>query len=308
MAHVLALLASGRTKGFTASLLHAAIKGAELIDGVDVELVHLHKYKFGPCTSCFQCIRNEGHECSQADDMGGDGALMAKIKRANGWIIADPVHGWGPSAQCHLFVERCYPFVWSGELQGMPFASISCASNQGMQRLANENLCKWSFTGGFRYMGGLPVHTTYLERALPEAEQLGRKLAEAAVVDAQGREPYPEEERYVDYLQHPWSPLEPYLDNLSNGAMAYDTSLIEEGLATFKRASAVGLLKKARGFFEQALQDYHDGRETEACEQLVKASALWTHATWKEFLEEDVIKTTVPGAYRPLEEKQPDDG
>ena len=215
MAHILALLASGRSKGFTASLLQASITGAQRVEGVEVEWVHLHKFKFGPCTSCFQCIRNDPHECVLKDAMGGDGKLMEKIKSANGWILADPVHYWGPSAQCHLFIERCYPFLWSGELEGMPFASISCASNQGMQRLANAELCKWSFCKGFRYIGGLPVHTTYFERALQESENLGRKLAEAAKIDAEGRGKFPDRERYVDYLNKPWSVLEPYLDNIS---------------------------------------------------------------------------------------------
>jgi hypothetical protein len=36
----------------------------------------------------------------------------------------------------------------------------------------------------------------------------------------------------------------------------------------------------------------------------VKAGALWTHATWKEFLEEEVIGTPAPGAYRPIVEQE----
>ena len=303
MAYILGLLAIGRTKGFTASLLQAAIKGAEAVGEVEVEFVRLHDYKFGPCTSCFNCIRKEPHACTLPDAMGADGALMAKVKRANGWILADPVHMWGPSAQCHLFVERCYPFVWSGELEGMPFASISCASNQGMQRLANENLCKWAFAKGLRYVGGLPAHTAFLDRARLEAEALGRRLAEAARMDAQGRRKFPDRERYVAYLDKPWRVLEPYLDNLSNGTMTYASSLIAEGLANFKRQEAVALLHQSRVHFERALASYRDGREEDACDELARASALWTHATWKEFLEADVIGTGVPGAYRPIAEE-----
>ena len=303
MAYVLALLASGRPNGFTDSLLQAAMEGARSVDGVEVERVHLHRYRFGPCTSCFNCIRNEPHDCTLEDAMGSDGELMAKVKRANGWILADPVHMWGPSAQTHLFIERCYPFIWSGELEGMPFASISCASNQGMQRLANANLCKWAFTKGLRYVGGLPVHTAYIERARGEAETLGRKLAEAAVVDAAGREKYPDAERYVDSLDRPWSVLEPYLDNLSNGTMAYESSLIAEGFASFKRQEALDLLQASKGHFENALELYKEGRHEAACGQLVRASALWTHATWKEFLEEDVTRAGVPEAYRPIVEE-----
>ena len=302
MAHILALLASGRTKGFTATLLQAATKGAESVEGVEVEWVHLNRYTFKPCASCFSCIRNEAHECAQKDAMGGKGELMAKLKGCNGWILADPVHCWGPSAQSHLFIERCYPFLWSGDLVGMPFASISCASNQGMQRLANANLCKWAFTSGFRYVGGLPVHTTYFERALPRAEALGRNLGEAALEDARGRKKYPEQERYIDYLDKPWSALEPYLDNLSNGTMEYESSLVAEGLETFSRREAVALLEEVRGLFKNALAHYREDRAEVACKELVRASALWTHATWKEFLEEDVVKTSAPEAYRPLAE------
>ncbi|MCJ7736061.1 MAG: flavodoxin family protein [Anaerolineae bacterium] len=302
MAYVLALLASGRSGGFTASVLDAAVRGAEGVDGVQVKRVHLHGYRFGPCTSCFNCIRREEHECSLRDAMGADGALMAEVRRANGWIIADPVHFWGPSAQCHLFIERCYPFVWSGKLEGMPFASISCASNQGMQRLANENLCKWSFTLGMRYVGGLPVHTTSIEDARDDAEALGRRLGQAAVVDAQGRRKYPDQERYVDYLDAPWCPLKPVLDNLSDGTMAYERSLIAQGLHTFQRPEAIDLLQQARAQLEDALALYARGQYVEASQQLVATSALWTHATWKEFLEEDVVGTAVPLAYRPLGE------
>ncbi len=303
MTYILALLASGRRRGFTASLLESAIKGAQSVPNVDVEFVHLHKYKFGPCTSCFNCIRDEEHDCTLPDAMGGKGELMDKVKRANGWIFVDPVHGWGVSAMCHLFIERCYPFIWSGTLHGMPFASISCASNQGMQRLANANLCKWAFTSGYRYIGGLPVHTVYIERARQDAEVLGRKLAEAAVIDAEeGREPFFDPERYVDYLNKPWSVLEPYLDNLSNGTMEYEQSLIAEGFKTFKRQEAIELLEQSKGLFQEALRFYKEGKLEESCDQLVRASALWTHATWKEFLEEDVIKGGVPDAYRPIVE------
>ena len=302
MTYVLAMLASGRSSGFTASVLDAAVRGAESVAGVQVQRVRLHSHRFRPCTSCFHCIRDEAHECNLRDAMGAEGALMAEVRRANGWIIADPVHFWGTSAQCHLFIERCYPFVWSGKLEGMPFASISCASNQGMHRLANQGLCKWAFTLGLRYVGGLPVHTAYMEQAQGDAEALGRRLGQAAVVDAQGRRKYPEQERYADYLDAPWSPIEPYLDNLSNGTMAYERSLIAQGLRTFRRQEAIDLLRQARAQFEDALELYEEGQHREACPQLVRASALWTHATWREFLEEDVIKADVPAAYRPLEE------
>jgi hypothetical protein len=235
--------------------------------------------------------------------MGGEGSLMAEVRRANGWIIADPVHFWGTSAQCHLFLERCYPFVWSGELGGMPFASISCASNHGMHRLANQRLCQWAFTLGLRYVGGLPVHTAYIEQARADAEALGRRLGHAAVADTQGRPPYPDPERYVDYLDAPWSALEACVDNLTIGTMAYERSLIALGLRTFRRQEAVELLTLARAQLEGGLSLYAEGELADACRPFERAGALWTHATWKEFLEEDVIRAEAPAAYRPLEDR-----
>ncbi|MBT3344716.1 MAG: flavodoxin family protein [Gemmatimonadetes bacterium] len=300
MARVLGLLASGRTKGFTARLLEAATMGAESVAGVEIEYVHLHKYQIRPCASCFSCIRRQEHTCAQHDDMGAKGALMEKVKTANGWILADAVHFWGPSAQAHLFVERCYPFLWSGDLNGMPFASISCASNQGMQRLATTEICKWAFAFGMRYVGGLPVHTTHLEWAVGQAKDLGRLLGEAALRDEEGRIEYPEPDRYVDSLDHPFSVLEPYLDNLTNGTMAYEDSLIAQGLESFNNEEALDLLRQAREPFEGALAHFAGGDRQAACADLVRASALWTHATWQEFLASDVIKSEVPGAYRPL--------
>jgi multimeric flavodoxin WrbA len=295
-------MASGRASGFTASVLNGAIRGAESVPAVEVRRLRLHGYRIGPCTSCFHCIRDPMHVCNLRDAMGAEGALMAEVRRANGWIIADPVHFWGPSAQCHLFIERCYPFVWSGALAGMPFASISCASNQGLHRLANQNLCRWAFSLGLSYVGGLPVHVVYMEQAQRDAEELGRRLGQAAVADAQGRRKVPDQQRYADYLGAPWSPLEPYLDNLSNGTLTYAGSLIALGLRTFRRPEAIELLQQARQPFEDALALYESGQHEKACRHLVRAGALWTHATWREFLEQDVVQADVPPAYRPIEE------
>jgi multimeric flavodoxin WrbA len=302
MARVLGLLMSGRRNGFTASLLAAATRGAESVVGVQVELVHVNRLELRPCRSCFNCIRSQAHECTQTDAMGARGELMRKLNEANGWIIADPVHMWGPTATCHLFVERCYPFLWSGALSGMPFMSVSCASNQGMQRLANQIICKWAFAFGLRYVGGLPVHTTHLEQAGRAAEALGAALGKAAVQDAAQRVPVTDVQRFIEYLDKPWSALEPYLQNLTEGTMRFEGSLIEAGLSSFKRQEAIELLAQAKGPFIDALNAFAAGDRERACELLVRASALWTHATWKEFLEEQVIGSAVPDAYRPLSE------
>lgn len=305
MAKVIACLCSGRRSGYTATLLEAALEGMAACDGVEAERVDLHDYAFGPCRSCFACIRSLDHACVQDDAFGrgGKGELSARLATANGLLIADPVHNWGPSATCHLFIERCYPFLWSGKLSGMPFASISCAGNQGMHRLARANICKWVFGFGMRYVGGLAAHTAYFERARGEARELGERLGAAAVQDAtEGRRPMTDEERFLAYMDSPWAALNPYLENLTHGTMRYEGSIIAEALkaGTFTKPEAAKLLSEAAKLLREALAARARGDLEEANRVLVEASARWTHATWKQFLEDDVIGTAQPGAYRPL--------
>lgn len=307
MVKILAILCSGRKKGYTATLLAEAVKAAAAVsDEINVDTVYLHDYSFGPCTSCFNCIRDSEHRCILNDDFGkkGQGALFLKVKEANGWILADPVHMWGPTAQCHLFIERCYPFIWSGGLEGMPFASISCATNQGMHMLASREICKWAFTFGMRYIDGLAVHASHFQESLTEAGYLGEKLAQAALSDAkEGRRKFSDdEERYLYYADKPWSAFIPYMENLSQGSFRWQASLIEKALRqrTFSNQEAIGLLEKASEEFQNAVKYYNLNDYENANGHLVKASSFWTHATWKEFLEEQVIGSAPPEVYRPL--------
>jgi multimeric flavodoxin WrbA len=305
MALLLGLLTSGRRHGYTAGLLDAALESAREVEGLTVERVAVQGFRFGPCTSCFTCIRREEHVCVLDDDMGreGTGELFGKIASANALLIADPVHNWGPSATCHLLIERLYPFVWSGHLGGMPFASLSCASNQGMHRLAMQNLCKWAFGIGMRYVRGLATHCATYAEAKNEARRIGTLIAEAALADArEGRRPMSDAERFLSYADSPWVAFEPYLDNLTSGTGEWEQSLIQRGLSqgTFKRPEARELLEQALGKLRRVVALKRLGNLEAATQALVEASAAWTHATWKEFLEEEVIGAPQPEAYRPL--------
>ncbi len=308
MARILAVLFSGRRRGYTAGLLEAAIEGAREVAGTEIDYLWIHERQYGPCRSCFTCIRDPEHVCVQDDDFGrkGEGDVYQRLLRAQGLIFGDPVHNWGPSAGSRLFVERCYPFLWSGKLNGMPFGSISCASNQGMQHLAREEICKWAFGLGFRYVGGVAAHCAYYEESRNEARALGRKVAEAALKEErEGRQPMEDEERFLWYAREaPWVALEHYLANLTRGTFQADRSLMQYGLVqgTFANAEARELLEEAQEELKRTLFLYHHGDREEATRSLVKASALWTHATWKEFLEEKVIGAQQPETYRPLGE------
>jgi multimeric flavodoxin WrbA len=304
MATILIALCSGRRHGYTAGLWERAIGGAEAVQGAVVDAVHLHDYRFGPCTSCFWCIQNRGNGCLIDDAFGrrGEGQLYRKVVGADAVMLVDAVHNWGPSAIGHLFIERLYPLLWTGTRRGLPFASISCAANQGMHHLARENYCKWAGGLGLRYIGGLAVHTAVYDEALSQAQALGSALAEAAVGDRRrGQSDWSDTELYRHHLAQPWEIVGPYLHNLTGGTMDADRSLIARGIATFRRSDAVELLRQALTELRQALRAHAAGKPQEAIPHLVAAGTRWTHATWKEFLEDEVIGTPVPETYRPVD-------
>lgn len=308
MAKALAVLGSGHARGYTAGLLDAACAGAEAVAGVEVQRVHLLHYSFGPCNSCFSCIRKPGSGCVLDDDMGrrGQGELYRLVLGANALLLVDAVHLWGPTAYAHLFFERLYPTLWTGELNGLPFASISCASNQGMQRLAREELCKWARGKGMRYLSGLAVHVVGYQAALEQAHDLGHALAQAALADEQGRHRYAdEEERFLAYSGQPFDLATAYLDNLTQGSMSAQESLPLLGLrngAFGESSDAADHAQKAQAALEVALEAYR-ARDTTTClRHLALASSHWTSATWLAFLQDKVIGASKPAAYKPLPE------
>lgn len=292
MAHVLCVLASARRKGYTAKLLDSIIDGIKTVKNVDYEVVHIHKHlPISPCISCWNCLNDE-HRCTLNDSMGkrGKGELFQKVVNTNALFVAQPVYYGRPPASVHLFFERFYPFMWSREMNGMPFASLSQAGNNGFARSANMAMSRWAYTWSLKYVGGLPVHLIYLEEAKKQAHLLGKKLAEAAVEDAEERKEIPQLDRLLGAHGNPWSNLEPTLENLTNGTYTYEDSLIEYALkhGTVKKEEAIDLLNKAGEELKLALHYYKLGDYRKTAEHLIKTRGFFSPATFKEFLEEEV--------------------
>ncbi len=307
MARIMVVQGSGRKHGYTATLMQKIVDDLAEIPGIETEIFHLHNYTFGPCRSCFHCIRNVGEGCILDDDWGrkGEGSLYKGFKRANGLLIVDPVHGWGCSAVSRLFIERVYPTFWEGVPYGLPFASVSCASNQGFQTRAEEELCKLSAAHGFRYIGGVPVHTSYMSEALPKALELAHRLAEAALDDERnGRHKLTDEEIFLLYMDKPWDIVDGYLENVTNGSFRYDDSVPAKALreGVFTNPEALPLLEKVCGHLKTALERYDAGDRRECAIELSRVAKFWTNATFRQFLEKDVVRARIPKAYRPLDE------
>lgn len=293
MANVLCVLGSARSEGYTAALLDSVMEGIMTVGGVTVDMVKITDYlPLSPCMSCWNCARSDEHRCTLDDSMGrnGKGELIQKVLDANALFIAQPVYFTRPPAAVQLFFERLYPFMWSGELNGLPFASLSQAANNGGTRMADREMSKWAFTRSFRYIGGLPVHMVQYEDARIRAHYLGRKLAEAALEDADGRWNITALDKYLGTDGNPWDPLEVYIDDLTNGTYSYQGSLIEYALShgTVKKGNAVDLLQKAAVELKLVLYHYRLGDHLKATEHMIKMRTFWSPATISEFLEDDL--------------------
>lgn len=307
MARIMVVQGSGRKHGYTASLMQEIVRNLSEVPGIETEIFHLHDYTFGPCRSCFHCIRDVGGGCILDDDWGkkGEGELYQGFKRANALLMVDPVHGWGLSAVSRLFMERVYPTFWEGIPYGLPFASVSCASNQGFQTRAEEEFCKLSAAMSFRYIGGLPVHIAYLKDALPKAFELARRLADAALEDERnGRHKLTDEEIFLMYMDQPWDIVNGYIDNVTNGSFRYDDSVPAKALrdGAFTNPEALPLLEKTCEHLRAALGHYDAGDRRACAVELSRVAKFWTNATFKQFLERDVVHARIPKAYRPLDE------
>jgi len=286
MARVLCVQASPRKKGYTAKLLDGAVKGIESVSNVEYDLIHLSDYfPINPCTSCWNCVKNK-NSCILNDSMGEKGELFQKLCNANALFISHPVYYGRPPAGLHLFFERFYPFMWSGKLNGMPFASISQAANNGGIRTAQIDITRWAITFNLRVIGGLPVHMVSYDEAIINAEELGKKIAEAALVDSRERKRVTPIERYLVSYEGQWSRLESSLMDMTNGTLRYEESLIAYAIrhGSMKNEDSAKLLLKAGEELKLSLANYKNGDLTGAAEHMLKMSSFWSPATLKEFL------------------------
>jgi hypothetical protein len=232
----------------------------------------------------------------------GKGELWEKTQKANGILIADPVHMWSSSAGAHAFIERLYPYLWTGEMNGIPFFYISCASNQGMQRFSAKEINRRMIPWGVRMYGPQDVHTAFLDKAFKESRRIGKEFAMAAKKDAEkGRKGFEDEVEKFEFYQKTILPaLDIYMENLTQGTNTYEKSLFPPALKSFENKEAIELLKKADEEFKKTVKLYKEGKTKEAIKSIVRTGDFWTNATWIEYLKDNVVGAEQPKAYRPL--------
>ena len=97
---VLALNGSPRRGGNTDLLLAEVIKGAES-KGAETKTIVLNDLDIGPCQHCDACF--EAGVCRIEDDMQ---TVYAEMEKADGIVLASPVHFLGLTAQMKAMIDR----------------------------------------------------------------------------------------------------------------------------------------------------------------------------------------------------------
>ncbi len=288
---LLAIQASPRSRGFTAQLMEIVLGGARQIGEIAIEEIFLPDQHFEFCRGCFTC-KSVPYHCPLKDSMGekGEGGLHKKLERANGVLLTLPTYFWSANALTHTFFERCYPFLWSQQLNGMPFAFVASAYNSGMQREAARWVEKWSFILSLRLIGGIGVHFVHLAEVREKLKDLGKHCAQAALEDFhKGREAFTAEERYVQALGESWDLAGLYLDNITRGKGRKEDLLTTLGFQEgwFRYREAFRFFQEADGLFRRMIDCLESGQREEAMRILSRAHRVWKDGTFMEFISKN---------------------
>lgn len=106
MVKILGVCGSPR-KSSTFHALSVALKSAEEIDDVEVELIELRGRKINFCINCNKCINNGLNYCPLYDDDMRE--LYEKVYKADGYIMATPVYEMNVTGQMATFFNRFRP-------------------------------------------------------------------------------------------------------------------------------------------------------------------------------------------------------
>ncbi|MBI4859649.1 MAG: flavodoxin family protein [Candidatus Riflebacteria bacterium] len=140
---IVAFNSSHHKGGDTATLVEKLLAGARSV-GVETEHVRLADHRIGFCTNCLTCYQDPSADigaCSLKDDVR---TLLAKVRQADGVVLASPLHSGFVNGTMTTFLERltftlCRPGATMMGLRGCPVPRLTekaraCAAviNAGM--------------------------------------------------------------------------------------------------------------------------------------------------------------------------------
>ena len=114
--------------GHTAQILNPFLDGMRDA-GADVELFYTKQLKIEPCCGLFNCFMVTPGSCTQMDDMQ---TLIPKLRDADVWVLATPVHLDGVSGPMKNFIDRTHGYyAVPPMLGGLKAALLSVAADEG---------------------------------------------------------------------------------------------------------------------------------------------------------------------------------
>lgn len=115
---IFAINGSPRSTWNTAQLCEAFLNGAKSVDAdIEVKLIHLGKYDFKGCVSCYACKRNNertyGH-CNYGDEIL---PVLEEVSKADGILFASPIYFGEVTSLMRAFIERLF-YPWNTYEEG----------------------------------------------------------------------------------------------------------------------------------------------------------------------------------------------
>jgi len=84
------------------SLVFAELEKA----GIETEMIQVGKEKIQGCIACYDCVKNKNETCSITDDPVNE--WIQKMKKADGILLASPVHFSGVAGTMKSFLDRAF--------------------------------------------------------------------------------------------------------------------------------------------------------------------------------------------------------
>lgn len=125
MSKIIAFFGSPRKDGYTAKLVHSALRGAQEA-GAEVITYDLNDPSIRGCQGCFYCRKHA--DCATQDALS---AMYGDIAGADGIIAGIPIYLWGISGQAKIWIDRLYPMLNSDFTPRCPGKKIITIYAQG---------------------------------------------------------------------------------------------------------------------------------------------------------------------------------
>jgi len=132
MSKILAINGSYRDDGITDQTIEAFTQ--DLVEaGAEVEIIRLRDYPIEFCLNCRACTQQPGEapgECVLHDGMQG---LIARIERADGFILASPTNFGSVTAIFKRFLERLAVYAyWPWDKNGPQFRKAQAPKKKAL--------------------------------------------------------------------------------------------------------------------------------------------------------------------------------